>query len=79
MGNCLDDFVSQAYRVTLTDCNHHLEKKVVVSGFSRRCAEIDAVDMNANGTFYCIKEIKQLPKIAKHFIAFPRFVDWLFK
>ena len=73
------EFDPHVYRIVLTDFKERMQKTVIVVGCSRKCAEIDALDMHADGKFYNVKSIEQLPCIAKHLVAFPKLVNVLFK
>lgn len=73
------EFDPHAYRIVLTDFKERMQKTVIVVGWSRKCAEIDALDMHADGKFYNVKTVEQLPRIAKHLVAFPKLVNMLFK
>lgn len=69
---------SHAYKIVLTDREGLLEKEVILAGFSKHGAEIDAVDLNIGNGYDTVKSVEQLPDFVKHFIAFPSLVAKFF-
>ena len=66
--------ISHAYKVTLASYEGLPEREVILAGFSKHGAEIDAVDLNISDGYGTVKSVEQLPDFVKHFIAFPSLV-----
>ena len=65
---------SHAYKVTLASYEGLPEREVILAGFSKHGAEIDAVDLNINDGYGTVKSVEQLHDFVKYFIAFPSLV-----
>ena len=69
---------SHIYSIVLTDHDDCIAKTIVINGYSKHNAEIDAIDLYGSLGLYKVKSIKQLPGIARLLAAFPALVLKLF-